>query len=532
MRDGSGNIAAGISAAGLALAAALLISGCPGSGSREPAARPLSARPNVLWIVWDTVRADHLDLYGYPRSTSRFLTQWSKDARVFEDALSPAGYTLPAHASMFTGLLPSEHCTHNENARLDDSYTTIAELLKGAGYRTFLFSANPHIAAHPAGNFAQGIDREEHPWSPQWAEQALRLVRAKVTPEDRSSELPEVLAAAREGRTTLVPANIKAAGEIAKTATLQWLASGHESQPFFIFLNYMEAHRPYIPPRRFREQLLAPADVDRSYRVDRSWGRMWEFTFGLGEYSDDEIMLTRATYDATLLELDDLLRELLGALREAGHLEDTIVILTSDHGEQLGEHHMLDHQYSLYQALLHVPLIVRAPGRLAPGRETRPVMSFDLFPTLLELTGVDAPPGLRSRAVSLLAPQQDRVRFAEDPSTPKIGIAQVLPLHPGWDPRPFQRRLRTLVVGDHKLIWGSDGRRALYDLKADPQEARDLIRNQPELAAQLETELDRYFETLARCEMPSHPHEKQQMPAQQRELLKGLGYLDDDAPRP
>ena len=527
MREWGGIIAVGIGAAGLA--AALVLSGCPGSNR---VARPLSARPNVLWIVWDTVRADHLDLYGSPRSTSPFLTEWSKDARVFEDALSPAGYTLPAHASMFTGLYPSEHCTHNDNARLDDSYTTIAELLKGAGYRTFLYSANPHIAAHPAGNFAQGFDREEHPWSPEWAEQALRLVRAKISPEDHSSELPEMLAAAREGRATLVPANIKAAGEIAKTATLKWLASSDAKQPFFVFLNYMEAHRPYIPPRRFRERLLAPADVERSYRVDRSWGRMWEFTFGLGEYSDDEIMLTGATYDATLLELDELLRDLLGALREAGQLDDTIVILTADHGEQLGEHHMLDHQYSVYQTLLHVPLIVKAPGRLAAGRETLPVMSFDLFPTLLELTGIAAPPGLRSRAVSLLAPQQDRVRFAEDPSTPKIGIAQVWPLHPTWDPRPFQRRLRTLVVGTHKLIWGSDGRRALYDLKADPLETHDLLRAQPELAAQLQAELDRYFETLARCETPRHPHEKQQMTGEQREMLKGLGYLDDDPPRP
>jgi arylsulfatase A-like enzyme len=126
LRDRGGKIAAGISVAVLALAAAFLVSNCPGN---ESAGRPLSARPNVLWIVWDTVRADHLDLYGYPRSTSPFLRQWSKDARVFEDALSPAGYTLPAHASMFTGLYPSEHCTSNDNARLDDSYTTIAELL-------------------------------------------------------------------------------------------------------------------------------------------------------------------------------------------------------------------------------------------------------------------------------------------------------------------------------------------------------------------------------------------------------------------
>jgi arylsulfatase A-like enzyme len=492
----------------------------------------LSARPNVLWIVWDTVRADHLGLHGYTRNTSPFLSEWSKDARVFENALSPAGYTLPSHASMFTGLLPSEHCANNENARLDDAYTTIAELLKAAGYRTFLYSANPHIAAHPAGNFAQGFDQEEHPWSPQWAEQALRLVRAKIPPEDRSTELPEILAAARQGRASLVPAHIKASGEIAQTATLQWLASSDEGRPFFIFLNYMEAHRPYIPPRRFREQLLSPADVDRSYRVDRSWNRMWAYTFGLGEYSDDEIMLTRATYDATLIELDELLRGLLEALREAGHLDDTIVILTADHGEQLGEHHMLDHQYSVYQTLLHVPLIVRAPGRLAPGRDPNPVMSFDLFPTLLELTGVAAPSGLRSQAVSLLAPQPGRVRFAEDPSTPKIGMAQVMPLHPGWDPSPFQRRLRTLVVGTHKLIWGSDGRRELYDLSADPLETRDLIRDQPELATQLGAELDRYFEVLAHCTMPSHPHQKQQLTPEQQELLKGLGYLDDDAPQP
>jgi arylsulfatase A-like enzyme len=339
-----------------------------------------------------------------------------------------------------------------------------------------------------------------------------------------------MLAAAREGRARLVPANIKASGELARSAVLQWLAASDAKRPFFVFLNYMEAHRPYIPPRRLRERFLSAADVDRSYRVDRSWTPLWEYTFGLRDYSDDEMQLTRATYDATLLELDGLLRDLLEGLREAGQLEDTVVILTSDHGEQLGEHHMLDHQYSVYQTVLHVPLVVRAPGRLAPGLDRQPVMSFDLFPTLLELTGVAPPAGLRSDAVSLLSPQPERVRFAEDPSTPEIGIAQVLPLHPGWDPRPFQRRLRTLVVGAHKLIWGSDGRRELYDLKTDSLEARDRFRDQPEVAARLETQLDGYFESLARCTPPAQPHPKRQLTPEQQELLKGLGYLDDEAP--
>lgn len=515
-------------ARGLAFAAGLLLLACSASERREPAAPGPGTRPNVLWVVWDTARADHLDLYGYARHTTPFLSQWSKDARVFDDALSVAGYTLPAHASMFTGLYPSEHCTNNDNVRLDDAFTTIAELFKGAGYRTFLFSANPHIASDPAGNFTQGIDRAEHPWSPQYAEEALRIVRAKLEPEDRSSELPGVLAAAREGRVQLSQGNIKAAGEIAKTATLRWLESSDAQKPFFVFLNYMEAHRPYIPPRRFREQLLSPADVARSYQVDRSWQQMWEYTFGLRDYDSDEIELTRATYDAALLELDDLLRDLLGGLREAGHLDDTIVVLTADHGEQLGEQHMLDHQYSVYQAVLRVPLILYAPGRVTAGHEARPVMTFDLFPTLLELAGIKKPPGSRSHALSLLAPQADRVRFAEEPATPKIGIEQVAPLHPGWDPSPFRRRLRTLIEGSHKFIWGSDGRHALYDLAADPHETHNQIADQPELAAKLASDLDRYFATLDRCKMPSHPHDRRQLTPEQQELLKGLGYIEEN----
>ncbi len=120
----------------VALLAAL---GCP------PPAPP--APPNILWVVWDTVRADHLSLYGYERETTPRLDAWAAGARVFDDVRSVASYTLPSHASMFTGLLPSEHCTHNDHKRLDDRYTTLAELLREAGYQTFLFSSNPHVSA-------------------------------------------------------------------------------------------------------------------------------------------------------------------------------------------------------------------------------------------------------------------------------------------------------------------------------------------------------------------------------------------------
>ncbi len=500
--------------------------GCSPPGE-EPAVH--AERPNLLWIVWDTVRADHLGLYGYTRGTTPFLSEWASEARVFENALSVAGYTLASHASMFTGLYPSEHCTHNQHPWLDDSFTTLAELLAGAGYRTFLFSANPYVAGPSGANLAQGFERSEHPWSPKWAPRARALVEAKVTSEDRSSELSERIAAARSGRGDLFPWNIKAAGALAKTATLEWLASSPPERPFAVFLNYMEAHRPLIPPRRLRERFLSPDEVERSYRVNRSWLPMWEYTFGLREYSKDDLALTRATYDAAVLELDELLRDLIEALRDSGYLENTIVILTSDHGEHLGEAHMLDHQYSLHQVLLRVPLVLYAPGRIAPGREPSPVSTFDLFPTLLEITGVAPPDGQRSGAVSLLAPRAQRRLFAEEPASSSVGIERVLRAHPGFDPSSFARRLRALVSGSSKFVWGSDGRNVLYELADDPLETRNLLGEKAPQAARLADELEDFTRTLDRCDAASLGIAPREPTREQREMLENLGYLDDDA---
>jgi arylsulfatase A-like enzyme len=509
------------------LALLALLAAC-GGGCGEPApSRP----PNVLWIVWDTVRADHLSLHGYARPTTPFLDAWAKDARVFDDALSVAGYTLPSHASMFTGLMPSEHCTHNKHPWLDDSFTTVAELLRDAGYRTFLFSANPHVAPAPGGNLAQGFERSEHPWSPKWAPRAKQIILAKLPPEDRSSELPQRLEAARGGQAGSAWA-IKAAGELAQQATLEWLAASDAQRPWFVLLNYMEAHRPTVPARRIRERLLSPADVEKSYQVDRSWLPMWEYTFGLRDYSEAEIELTRATYDATLIELDELLRELLAGLEEAGQLDDTVVIVTSDHGEHLGEAHMLDHQYSLHQVLLHVPLVLHYPRRVPAGRETRPVSTIDLFPTVLELAGVAPPAGLRSRAVSLLAPQAQRRRFAESGSSSDVGVAQVKRAHPEFDPAPFLRNLRAFVADAKKLTWGSDGRHALHDLASDPLETRDLLPAQPEIGARLAGELDRYWDGLARCDVAALPDRLGGLSRAQRRRLEALGYLEESGDAP
>jgi arylsulfatase A-like enzyme len=476
----------------------------------------------VLWVIWDTVRADRLSLYGHTRPTTPSLDAWARGARVFTDASSTAGYTLPSHASMFTGRLPSEHCVNNRTPRLDDGWTTLAERFRAAGYRTFLFSANPHVSASPDRNLAQGFEVSDHPWNPRWAERAFELVQQKAPPSDHSSELPALLEAAREGRRGLSPWNIKAAGELAELSLVEWLDALPEGARWFAVLNYMEAHRPYIPARRYRESLLSPAQVERSYAVDRAWLPMWEYTFGLREYGAEELELTRATYDATLRELDDLFASLRAALEARGRLADTVVLLTSDHGEHLGEHHMLDHQYSVYEPVLRVPLVLHAPGRVAAGRDASPVVNFDVFPTLLALAGLEGAGD--GPAVSLLTPRAERPRLAEEPAPSEEGIARVREAHPAFDPAPFRRRLRALRLGDHKLVSDSDGRRALYDLARDPLELRDLSEREAETAARLGEQLARIAAALPDCADAGQTA----LPApdpERRRMLEALGYL-------
>lgn len=501
-----------------AVAAALVAVLALGCGPSKPEG------PNLLWVVWDTVRADRMSLYGHDRPTTPRLDTWAADARVFDDVVSPGGYTLPSHASMFTGLLPTEHCTYNGSTRLDDQYDTVAELLQRAGWRTFLFSANPQITASPTRNFAQGFDVAEHPWSPQWMERAIAITREKLDPRDQSSELVDRLAG---GRQEITGWNVKAAGSLAQEATLDWLGRSDEDRPWFVFLNYMEAHRPLIPPQRYRELMLEGRDVARSYSVDRSWLATWEYTFGLRDFTKRELRITRATYDAALRELDDLFADLLAALDAAGELDDTIVVLTSDHGELLGEHHMLDHQYSLHEPVLRVPLVIHAPGRLAPGRETAPVSTVDLFHTVLELLGV-SPPAKPPATPSLRSPSSQRVRLAEDPSSSTVGLSHVLDAHPGFDPTPFQRKQRALYDGPWKLLWGSDERHTLHHVERDPGEEHDASGEAPEELARLRATLDA---AVARMQ-PCTPSGAAPAPTpEETRLLCALGYIDAGDPQ-
>ncbi len=492
---------------------ALSSGACSGSGEGDTA-----DRPNILWVVWDTARADRMSLYGHGRSTTPYLEEWAKDALVFDNCVSTAASTVPSHASMFTGKLPSEHGTRFGHRWLDDHHETIAEVLSQAGYRTYLWAANPHISE--VENFTQGFQVEEHPWDPEVRERALQIVWNKVK-DDSSTELAQNLKSGRGNEWM-----IKAAGQLAEEGLVRWLKQQDDGKPYFAFVNYMEAHRPMIPPRRYRKRMMSPEDVEASKVVDRSWTPMWAFTFGLHDYTEKELEIMAATYDATLAELDDIFKSLISSLDKAGQLENTIVILTADHGEQLGEHHQMDHQFSLYNSLIRVPMILHMPGRIGAGRSSAPVSNLDIYPTLLELADIPPPSDLESKAVSLLEARTDRVLLAELPVTFTEPFPMVKKAYPEFDVNQWSRRLRAFQSGNHKLIWSSKGSHELYDIEADPGENTNLIEQEPELAARMLEELQAYVAELQKAG-PTDTHQGGQSP-EYLEMLKALGYVAED----
>jgi arylsulfatase A-like enzyme len=317
--------------------------------------------PNILFIILDTLRADHLSSYGYARPTSPFLDQLAARGVVFENAISPSSWTLPAHASMLTGRYPHEHGAQIE--RYDGRYETLAQELLSRGYVTAVFSANPRLFTRNQG-FGRGFIRfEDYPGS----------VSAVVGQAlyGRLFYRPALLLLGRED----IPGR-KRASSITHSAS-QFIQS-HPGKPFFAVLNYFDMHDPYLPPQPYRNKfskIRNPGGLINGY-VGRDFPVMTPEQFQ-GEID---------AYDGALAYVDDAVRKLVADLEEQGIAKNTIIVITSDHGESFGDHGLLGHGNALYWDTIHVPLIVHWPGHVPAGtRVPVPVTTAALPATLMEL---------------------------------------------------------------------------------------------------------------------------------------------------
>jgi len=439
---------------GLALAAVAAVCGIgyflirplPASTSVQAAGRVRGQRPNVIFIVLDTVRADHLSSYGYSRPTTPNLDRLAARGVLFENAIAPTSWTLASHASMFTGLLP-----HQNGADwwlpLRPGPRTLAEILRSRGYATAGFVAN--------------FDYCQKGWG---------LARGFDVYGDDSDTLRHNLAGTLLGTALIQPAyqhfcrfdalERQDAQQI-NQEVFQWLRRAPH-RPFFLFVNYFDTHVPYLtePPYDHRFGKLPNRLVHKLFDALQTHRRVRGIT------SAERATLI-AAYDNCLAYLDAQVGRLIDFLGRTPEGRNTIIIVTSDHGEAFGEQGYYSHGYNLYRELLHVPLIIAGPGIPQDVRIGHLVRTRDLFSTVLDLAAGGHSPFSRESLARFWQPG-----FKAQPFDNFV-VSELVPIFNEGG----KQAMISLTTPEWQYIYKSNGRQELYRWPVDPLDQTDLARS-------------------------------------------------------
>jgi arylsulfatase A-like enzyme len=429
----------------------------------------------VILISIDSLRPDHLGSYGYPKPTSPTIDRIAREGVRCATAISSTSWTLPAHATMFTGLADSTHGVVDNGLRLADAARTLAEVLREAGWRTAGFFGGPYL--DPTYGFAQGFDVYENCMNPA-AENAHCDVTGPRTVE----------------------------------AVTRWLASDaatHDAKPIFLFVHLWDVHYDYMPPADYAERFdsgyaghLDARDLPNNPAIEPGM-------------SPADFQHLVALYDGEIRFTDDNLGRILEQLELHGRLRDALVVVTADHGEEFFEHGGKGHQKTLFDEVVRIPLIVRWPGHLPAGRVVKEqVRLVDLMPTVLALAGaVERPPTAGRDLASLL-----RADAATTNPAPGALIELLVD----------RNDVRALRTAEKKVIsWRHAGVTYLYDLVQDPREEHPLGPASPDFARAL-IELDRAVAEAAAFQGPGAAEPTVIGPDLARRL-GALGYTADDA---
>jgi arylsulfatase A-like enzyme len=446
-----------------------------------PQQSPSQDRPNIIWIVMDTVRADHLSCYGYDHTTTPNIDNIASEGVLFENAFSVAPWTLPSHASMFTGLLTCEHDTHGSLTWLSDRFATIAEVLAARGYQTLGYTNNPTIIHET--NLTQGfqtwvrayiggkeIERDIYGYlRGRWFIRSLFGQKVRIV-DDIKYEVIEDDGAQSTNET------VKG-----------WISTAsRQDNPFFIFINYMEAHKPLHPPESYARPFL-PDGISwiETLHVRHD---TYKHISGVDQHDDKELKILRALYDGSIYYLDSRMGELFEHLRQLDLMDETMIIITSDHGENFGEHGLMGHMLCVYDTLLHVPLIIRYPSVFEPGlRVEEMVQLIDIFPTIIDILDIDSEEldSMRGKSRAMEGEEaEENFIIAQDRIWPKA-LKNLLLANPYFDISVYQRELESIRTEDFKYIWGTDGKEELYDISIDQHELNNIIDEDPETAKNL-----------------------------------------------
>ena len=461
--------------AALALVGATLLSAC---GEEPP-------RPNVLLITVDTLRADYLGAYGSSAARTPHIDRLAREGSLFEQATAPMPMTRPTHASILTARYPREHGVVNNAISLPDASQTLAEILRAEGYRTGAFVAVALLSAE--AGFAQGFE----------------TFRAPTTSKQRPAD-------------EVVP------------EALDWLAGLSNNEPFFLWVHVFDPHLPYAPPAEYRDGGISAVTGELA---EVSWPVLREIANNnAGDVPASVLRRAKSLYRGEIAFADHWIGRLLEELDKLRGLDDTMVVLTADHGECFEDGVYFEHSDCLAQAALRVPLIVRYPPEFAGGeRRWGQASSIDVAPTVLRAVGLESPADHSGRPLQDLDPDEERY---------------VLVQYPLYQPRAArirankQRVIRTVggepvtpilvdaqkvgIVGPSWKYLRGETSDELY--KLDPTGETRQTGGASDVRAELAAELDRQLEAH-----PLNVIDAGEINDELLETLRALGYLPDEA---
>jgi arylsulfatase A-like enzyme len=420
-----------------------------------------SDRMNVILLSLDTLRSDRLGTHGYTRTTSPFLDSLAARSTMFEHAVTPAPWTLPAHVSLLTGMYPSAHgVSLSKGQSIGPETHLLAELMQQNGYRTFGYVAGGYLGKRfgfPRGFETYYVNSAERDQETQGFQKVLKLAREKL------------------------------------------LSIQSQPSPFFMFLHTYTVHCPYSPPEPYASMFNSEgAEEVNPHYCGKKYNKLPGFNKNNALYLSDR-------YDGSVRFLDTLLKDFFGQLEHDGILDNTMIVIVSDHGDEFYEHGRIGHGESLHRELLMVPLIVHGPG-FAHRRVSEPVSLVDVFPTILDATGIKVAEQNQGR--SLL----DLLKGGKE-LPPRLQFSEL----------DYDALLRSLInpLSDHYILDLESDKAKFYDLVSDWPEVNNLADSIPDQLADRKAELKKLTQGMKRHSAGSVDSTTQE----HLEQLKTLGYL-------
>jgi|GEM_PF-909498 len=507
-------------------------------------------QPDILFVLLDAARAENFSVYGYPKPTTPHLERLASQLAFYESCVSAATWTLPSTASLFTGTYPSTHRLVIDGDRLGAHFASLPEILQRRGYATHKVTGLVPYVSDFSG-LDRGFDTSWEAPPPTWRVWLDRIRRKRPLPSEPGQEaavadapdlaridhglsLEEEARAHLEARGTLRGrlsfllsgfyddgggACLRRAGE---------LLAGETERPKFVYVHLQETHGEYRPPRRFRKRFI-PRELH-----GKNWAAVNQrpnlHAVGLAPMDEEDYAILEGLYDGCIAYMDEQLGALLDQLARSPRWDDTLVIITADHGDCIGRHGVLGHQFVCYEELLRIPWIVKWPKSVGiTGRQTQLVQNVDLLPTICGLLGEEIPEQVE--AIDVLSQSRE---FAWAELLKPFGVTAVKQglheLAPHYD--------RAVLAGRgeryKRIAYSNDQPDELYDLREDPREGNDLLRaSGPELDPEakklteaLEAWTPRWREAADEIARRIRAGDGGEMSADVEQKLRALGYLD------